>query len=395
MVFPLQARDPREAHRVATTLELFVDLAVVIAVAAAAAALHHAIAENHLKDGVISFIISFFAVWWAWMTYTWLASAFDDGSANFRIATCVFLGGALVLAAGVETLTKDSDIRIVATGYTIMRLALVWLWLGAGRSHPALARTATRYTIGIVVMQIFWLAFAFGAFATSDTFLWIFFFGVACELLVPFLAERAGATPWHGHHIVERFGLLTIIVIGEMLLASVVSLRLIIDEPTYLWPLAGHAVSCLVIACCFWWLYFVRGEHHPTHENRRATWQWSYGHFLVFASIAATGAGLAAMADGISHHAHAPMRLMAFATSLPIALFLFGLWFVRDRPVAGHTSIVLPLAATACLLAALTPLPAEAMAAALAVAVFVLRPRSERREHAIAARPSIGTSAVH
>ncbi len=376
MVFALKARDPRETHRVATTLELFVDLAVVIAVAAAAAALHHAISDDHLKDGVVSFIIAFFGVWWAWMTYTWLASAFDDGSANFRIATCIFLGGALVLAAGVETLSKDSDNRIVAAGYTIMRVALIWLWLGAGRSHPALARTATRYAIGIGVMQIFWLVFAFGPFASSENFLWFFFFGVACELLVPFFAERAGATPWHGHHIVERFGLLTIIVIGEMLLAIVVSLRMITEQPAYAAPLIGHAASCLVIACCFWWLYFVRGEHHPTHENRRATWQWGYGHFLVFASIAATGAGLAAVADLITHHAHAPAGTIYYAVGVPIALYLFSLWFVRDRTAAGRHSVVLPLAATACLAAIVSPLPIETMAVVLVIAVLTHTPRA-------------------
>jgi len=63
-------RDTKEAHRASTPLELLFDLVSVIAIAAAAAGLHHAIAENHLFEGLLKFTGSFFAIWWAWMNYT-------------------------------------------------------------------------------------------------------------------------------------------------------------------------------------------------------------------------------------------------------------------------------------------------------------------------------------
>jgi low temperature requirement protein LtrA len=73
-VAPMAARSPHEAHRVATPLELFFDLVFVVAIAQAAGGLHHAIAEGHVGDGIVGYLMVFFAIWWAWMNFTWFAS---------------------------------------------------------------------------------------------------------------------------------------------------------------------------------------------------------------------------------------------------------------------------------------------------------------------------------
>ena len=133
MIARLMERDPDEHHRVATPLELFVDLASVIAIASAAAGLHHALAEGHYAEGLLVFLITFFAIWLAWLNYTWFASAFDDGSLSFKLATFVFLSGSLVMAAGVTEFTHIHLIRVMVIGYVIMRLAMVYLWFAAAR----------------------------------------------------------------------------------------------------------------------------------------------------------------------------------------------------------------------------------------------------------------------
>jgi len=73
----MSGRDPNEEHRAATPLELFFDLAFVVAVASAASELHHAIAEDHVVTGLVGFAVVFFAIWWAWVNFTWFASAYD------------------------------------------------------------------------------------------------------------------------------------------------------------------------------------------------------------------------------------------------------------------------------------------------------------------------------
>ncbi len=63
--------------------------------------LHHAIAEDHVADGVVGYLLVFFAIWWAWMNVTWFASAYDTDDVAYRLLTFVQIAGVLVLAAGV------------------------------------------------------------------------------------------------------------------------------------------------------------------------------------------------------------------------------------------------------------------------------------------------------
>ena len=81
----MTARSPHETHRVATPLELFFDLVFVVAIAQAAGGLHHAIADGHALEGLIGYLMVFFAIWWAWMNFTWFASAYDCDDVPYRL----------------------------------------------------------------------------------------------------------------------------------------------------------------------------------------------------------------------------------------------------------------------------------------------------------------------
>ncbi|HET7720442.1 MAG TPA: low temperature requirement protein A, partial [Acidimicrobiales bacterium] len=93
----MRPRDPGQAHRAATPLELFFDLTFVVAVAQCAASLHHAVAADHAGDVAFAYPATFFAIWWAWMNFTWFASAYDVDDTLYRIATFVQMAGVLVL----------------------------------------------------------------------------------------------------------------------------------------------------------------------------------------------------------------------------------------------------------------------------------------------------------
>jgi low temperature requirement protein LtrA len=217
-IVPMRPRSPHEAHRPATTLELFFDLVFVVAVAQAGLALHHALAEGHITQAIISYFAVFFAIWWAWMNFTWFASAYDCDDVPYRLATFVQLAGALVLAAGVQRAFEDGDYTIVAAGYVVMRLALVTQYLRAGRANPSRWATAVRYAFGVTVCQVGWVALLFFQGMVWHPFAFVAL-GIV-ELLVPAWGERAGATSWHPGHIAERYGLFTIIVLGESILAT-------------------------------------------------------------------------------------------------------------------------------------------------------------------------------
>src|SRR5690606_30937591 len=96
----LPARDPQERHRVATQLELLFDLVSVIAIAAVTAGLHHAISEGQGLEKLPVFAFLFTAIWWAWMNFTWFASAFDNDDPGYRVLVMLIMAGALMFAGG-------------------------------------------------------------------------------------------------------------------------------------------------------------------------------------------------------------------------------------------------------------------------------------------------------
>ncbi len=109
----------------------------MVAVAAGAAELHHGLAEGHLGT-LLGYAFVFFAVWWAWMNYSWFASAYDTGDVVFRLLTFVIMAGVLVLAAGVPDLFDDGVSGVAVAGFAMMRFAMVALWRtrGAGPCRP-------------------------------------------------------------------------------------------------------------------------------------------------------------------------------------------------------------------------------------------------------------------
>ena len=105
----MRARSPHEPHRVATPLELLFDLVFVVAVAQAASGLHHAIAGAHALEGLMGYLLVFFAIWWAWMNFTWFASAYDCDDVPYRLAVFVQVAGALIFASGVPAMFESGN----------------------------------------------------------------------------------------------------------------------------------------------------------------------------------------------------------------------------------------------------------------------------------------------
>lgn len=335
-------RSPQERHRAATPLELFFDLVFVVAIAFAGAQLHHALSANHAAHGVLSFALVFFAIWWAWMGFTWFASAFDIDDVPYRIAVWVQMAGALVIAAGVVAAFEKNDFTIITMGYVLMRIASVAQWLRASIQSPEHRQTCRRYAVGISLVQLGWLA----NLATPQA--WgLLAFGVLVvgEMAVPVWAEKSGKTPWHPHHIAERYGLMTIIVLGESVLAVAVGVQAASTQGIWGADLIALCVGALGIVFCMWWLYFEDSIADRLLELRSA-FIWGYGHFVVFAAAAATGAGLAVQVDVLMGQAQLSAPAAAAALAVPVALFVLVVWFVHKcnaaHPVGGRW--VLPFA---------------------------------------------------
>ncbi|WP_459803744.1 low temperature requirement protein A [Herbidospora sp. RD11066] len=317
------ARDPREPHRTATPLELLFDLVFVTAVAQVAAQLDHALLEGHVAQGIISFLMLFGAIWWAWMSFTWFASAFDCDDGPYRMLAFVQIAGSLVLAAGVPSAFNDLDFRWVVLGYVIMRVGYLAQWLRAGKEHPAVRTLALKIAGGTAAVQVLWVL---QLLLPDDYRIIAFVILFALELSVPWFAGWNGDQGgFHPHHISERFGLFTLIVIGESITAATLAIQSAFQEGGHVTELIILAVAALLISLSIWWLYFGYLDFTALKTNPRTTYIWSYGHYFILAAIAAGGVGVAVIAGATGGHGtHLPEWGAALALTVPVATFLFA-----------------------------------------------------------------------
>lgn len=354
---PLRPRDPSESHRVSTTLELFFDLIIVIAIAAVTEGLHHAIAEGHGVEALPQFVFLFLAIWWAWMNLTWFASAFDNDDTLYRLLVMVIMAGALIFAGGAEYIFKTMDFSYALFGWILMRVGMIALWVRAASGHPDQAVTAYRYAAGIALAQVGWTAMYFATEPGTPTFFAVSALCFLIEWATPVFAESAGGTPYHRHHIIERYGLLMIISLGEIMLSISHGFgALFSDHPSFHAALVSGAA--LVIVFSIWWVYFCEAEPLRTKLLRVAL-VWGYGHVFIFMATAALGAGVAALVDVVTDHGHATEAYASGWIGVSLALGSLALWVTRDRvlDLPLTKKLALPLVSAACLLAAASGAP--------------------------------------
>ncbi|MET0741585.1 MAG: low temperature requirement protein A [Candidatus Nanopelagicales bacterium] len=372
-------RDRQEEHRSATPLELFFDLCFVVAVAQAAAELHHELALGEIGHAVAGYLAVFFAIWWAWMNFTWFASAYDVDDVPYRLLTLLQMAGVLVLAAGVKPAFAEGDFNVVVVGYVIMRMAMVAQWLRVAREHREGRGTALRFALAITIVQIGWVL----RLLLPGSLGWPSFVALAAaEIAVPIWAERRRPTVWHPEHIAERYGLFTIIVLGESILASTVAVQAASEEGVT-GSLVAIALGGLMIVFGLWWSYFKRPMSAGLVSNREG-FIWGYGHYAVFASGAALGAGIQVAVDNALHHSELSAVGNAMSVAVPVAIFLVvvgGLQTALDhtRPVFRRFTVCAVLVLIAASLAGAVGVPATVLTFGVLVWLLIAADLMEAR----------------
>ena len=370
-------RDPDEPVRSATPLELLYDLTFVIAFGAAASEFAHYLAEGHLWSGLGGFVFTVFAVSWAWINYSWFASAFDNDDWLFRLATFVQMIGVIILTLGIprvfESLDNGEqlDNGTLVAGYVVMRVALVGLWIRVAVTNPERRRAAISYAVIVGVAQLGWIA---TAIADIDPLVMLVFAVLLflLEFAGPVIGELyKGGTPWHPGHIAERYGLLVIITLGEVILGTVTTISAIVVEHGWTAEAIMLAFSGTALAFGIWWVYFALPGRIAFRRARWRTFVWAYGSIVVFAAIAAIGAGLHVAALAIEGES----TLTSFQVILTIAVPLLVLWiaiFVLYSIVIRTFDPFHVPAFAASVLAMLAACAAVALGASVAVGVTIM-----------------------
>ena len=361
-------RDPQERHRASTPLELLFDLTFVVAFSQAGDQLAHYVAEGHLAPAVWGFLFVVLSVCWAWINFTWFASAFDTNDWFQRALTMVQMIGVIVLALGIPQVFTSIDkgepfnYTVVAAGYIIMRLAMIAMWLRVARQDPANRSIALRYAGYNGLIQAGWATVAFlridnaVVVATLVTLLW------AAELAgFAFSAwEKRGAsrgTPWNAHHITERYGLLVMITLGEVILGTITAVAALVAHVG--WSLEAILVVIVGTGLTFglWWSYFILPSEAVLARHRERKWAWGDGHIILFGALAAVGAGLHVAAYAAEGEAVIGTVGVVLSVVIPVLIFCVTylvLWSVLFRAVdafhIGLAVIVVLLLALAVVL---------------------------------------------
>lgn len=340
----MTGRDIHAAHRVATPLELLFDLTFVAAFSLASSQFAHAVAASHFGAGLAGFAFASFAICWAWVNFSWFASAYDTDDWIFRLATMVQMTGVLVLAMGLPRMFASIehgghlDNSIMVLGYVIMRVAMLFQWLRAARQNPDGRRACLTYATTILIAQIGWIGQIMVDAPVGTAFLLsapLFFI----ELAGPVIAERkAGGTPWHAHHIAERHGLFAIIALGEGVVGTLAALSAVIEARGWSLDAALACIAGTGLTFGMWWVYYILPSAPVLEARRDRSFAWGYSQMLVVASIVATGAGLHVAAYYIEGEAQIGPLAAVLAVTIPVGLFLaliYGLytylvgWFDR------------------------------------------------------------------
>jgi low temperature requirement protein LtrA len=292
------------------------------------------------------------------MNFTWFSSAYGNDDALFRILTIVQMVGAIVLVFGLPVSFESAaagespNNLLLVVGYIVMRVPLIVLWLRAARADARHRRIAIAYAVAIGAAQALWLLTAVLPLPVGVTVVAIVLLALA-EMVAPVVLEhRYGRAPWNAGHLAERFSLLTLIALGEVIAATVATVGALTGEKGWSVEAVVLASSGLVLAAGFWWAYFLIPSRTILERWPSRTFAWRYAHLPIFGAIAAVGAGLRIAAEAIEAESLSVLEI-TLALVIPVAAMIamiFITWSVLMRsfdathlPLLG--SAVVPLVA--------------------------------------------------
>ncbi|HET7218094.1 MAG TPA: low temperature requirement protein A [Vicinamibacterales bacterium] len=276
-----------EPGRKVTWLELFFDLAFVAAVAKVGSPL----ADDYSFAGLCRYAFLFFLIWWAWSGHSTFATRFDSDDAIQRSLTVVQIFVVAVMAVNAKDGLDSRSSAGFAAAYAIVRFLLVAQYLRA-RSIPESRRLTTAFAIGIGAAAVCWLL---SAVVPPPVRYWLWAFALVIDVATPIAtAHLTVQAPPDAAHLPERYGLFTIILLGESLVAIMQGM-----ESQEGWSLSAalSAFLGMLFAFLVWWWYFdgARGAAERTirsHREARAFMVWSFAHLPLYLGIAVAGVGL-------------------------------------------------------------------------------------------------------
>jgi low temperature requirement protein LtrA len=276
-----------DAPRRVTWAELFFDLVFVAVVAQVGTPL----TTNYSFHELARYAFLLLVIWWAWNGYAVYATRFDSDDAPQRVMTFLQMIAVIFMAANAEDGLESVSSAGFAAAYAVMRAVLVLQYVRASRI-PAARRLAREYAVGFGIAALVWLASSLTPVPIRYG-LWTL--ALTIDLGTALVTARhTRQLPPHAEHLPERFGLFTLILLGESIVAIMKGIQ---AQPNWTPAAAGAAFLGIGLIFACWWAYFewaraATERHIRTARDARRFEIWNYAHLPLYLGLALTAVGV-------------------------------------------------------------------------------------------------------
>jgi low temperature requirement protein LtrA len=319
---PRRAGD-RIEHRQVSFLELFYDLVYVALIAQ----LSHALSSNIGWGALGGFTFLFVIVWWAWLNGSLYHDIHGNNDIRSRVFTFLQMFTVVAMAVFAYDALGESSVGF-ALSCAVFQLILSWLWWRTGVYDAAHRPLARPYVVAYLLSM---LLFVCSIFVTAPARFYVWGAGLLLSLMAPLYMRLRNNSPEVqaqldlsmniSDSLVERFGLFTIIVLGEVIIGIVSGVN---EHQDLNWQVGITAALSMLIAIGLWWVYFDLISHHRPLRSMGIVFTWLYLHLFLTIGITTVGASML----NVVEHAGEPLPtevrwLLLTATALVLATTAF------------------------------------------------------------------------
>lgn len=291
---PTLRRDEEEnKHRAVTWLELFFDLVFVVVFEK----LSHDLASHFNIEGLGVFILLFFAVFWVWNASVYYVERFESEGMEIRFFTFFTMVAVTGLAVYAHYGLDKNYVYFVGA-YLLARIINMTMWLRSGLHVPDFMPIAKRFVYGFLVT----FALLMASFSLDKTMrIVLFATAIVIDIVTPYFTMKLQARlpKISSSKFPERFGLLTIIILGATIVEIINELSNV-KELTM--PIIINGLLALYVVFSIWSIYFDFIARRAPKERVTTALFWVYIHLGLLATIVVLGVPLADIIDAATGH---------------------------------------------------------------------------------------------
>jgi low temperature requirement protein LtrA len=305
--------------RAVSNLELFYDLVYVAIITQAA----NRLTADVSARGFLAFVVIFTMTWIAWINGTLYIELHGREDGRTRLLVFVQMGILALMAVFTQN-APDATGQAFALVYAAFLALMTWQWNIVREldraDRPEFLPITGYYVGGMVVSTV-----VIGASAFLSADVRIVVWGVYAALWIvgiyytgsrPRIGVTEGILPTES--LVERFGLFTIIVLGEVIFGVDEGLSGAPGGPSALTIVTGSLA--LIVGFGFWWVYFDLVGNRLPREGRGVMARWMLAHLPIQLSIAAAGAAMVSLIEHAADPTTPPATAWLIAGAVAIGL---------------------------------------------------------------------------